>query len=687
MQRGTARDLFELLSSMRFAISLLTALGIASIIGTVVQQNEPFNAYLNQFGPFWFPVFETLGLYSVYSAPWFLVILAFLVLSTSLCIVRQTAPMLREMRSFRERAREVSLRQFAHRSEFSCSLHADDALARIEDYARANGFAARTDRRPDAVLVAARQGSLSRSGYFLAHGAIVLICVGGLLDGDLPLRAQLAFGAKSSTSAGQLIADIPESSRLPESNWSFRGNVFVPEGRSNRYAVLRLDDGILLQTLPFSIALEKFHIEHYDNGSPSRFASDLTITDVETGQSFSHTLEVNRPLFHHGIAIYQSGFEDGGSSLRLRAHSLLPGHPARQQDIAGAIGDVLPLSDKGYAHTLELTEFRAFTVEDVVPDPDQEARQGSVLTQVQRQLGSGAGAPADKAMRNLGPSFVFRLRDEAGQAREFHNYMMPVERDGAWVVLSGVRDSAAEEFAYLRLPLDEDGRLETWFSLHGLVFDPARHEQIASRFAERSLPGADEATRTRLTATARHVLDLFAERGYETVARFIETTVPSDERERALDLFLKILNGLVWEAWAIQHEQSGREAPILDEARARYLSNATTALSDSLLYGAPLYLQLLDFTQRQATVLQVTRSPGKAVVYAGFLLLILGIFAMLYIRERRLFVLLKNNGDVLVALSSNRRTVDVDEHFGRHVDALRLILDPAFTPDTPAMPR
>ena len=117
MHRGTARALFELFSSMRFAIALLTILSIASVVGTVVRQNEPFNAYLSQFGPFWFPVFEKLGLYSVYNAGWFLVILAFLVLSTTLCIVRQTAPMLREMRSFRERARAASLNSFAHRAE------------------------------------------------------------------------------------------------------------------------------------------------------------------------------------------------------------------------------------------------------------------------------------------------------------------------------------------------------------------------------------------------------------------------------------------------------------------------------------------------------------------------------------------------------------------------------------------
>ena len=41
--RNTAvYKLYELFSSMRFAIGLLTILAIASIIGTVLKQNEPY---------------------------------------------------------------------------------------------------------------------------------------------------------------------------------------------------------------------------------------------------------------------------------------------------------------------------------------------------------------------------------------------------------------------------------------------------------------------------------------------------------------------------------------------------------------------------------------------------------------------------------------------------------------------
>ena len=95
---------------MRFAIALLTLICIASVIGTVVKQGEPFNNYVNQFGPFWAEVFGKFGLYTVYSAGWFLTILAFLVLSTSLCIARNTPKILADLRSFKENVRENSPR-------------------------------------------------------------------------------------------------------------------------------------------------------------------------------------------------------------------------------------------------------------------------------------------------------------------------------------------------------------------------------------------------------------------------------------------------------------------------------------------------------------------------------------------------------------------------------------------------
>ena len=82
---------------------------------------------------------------------------------------------------------------------------------------------------------------------------------------------------------------------------------------------------------------------------------------------------------------------------------------------------------------------------------------------------------------------------------------------------------------------------------------------------------------------------------------------------------------------------------------------------------------LKDFTQVQASVFQVARAPGKWIVYAGCLFLIIGVFAMLYVRERRLWVWLTPAGDAAadgntasaasMALSTNRKTMDGDKEF------------------------
>jgi cytochrome c biogenesis protein len=93
-------------------------------------------------------------------------------------------------------------------------------------------------------------------------------------------------------------------------------------------------------------------------------------------------------------------------------------------------------------------------------------------------------------------------------------------------------------------------------------------------------------------------------------------------------------------------------------------------LSDSFFYPAPLVLELTDFKQVQASVFQVARAPGKTLVYLGAVLLIVGVFAMLYIRERRLWIWVSpaehaDGTNVSAAMSTTRRTLDADAEFDR----------------------
>ena len=214
--------LYELLSSMRFAIGLLTILSIASVIGTVLKQNEAYPNYAFEFGQFWFKAFEYLGLYDVYHSAWFLTILAFLVISTTLCIVRNGPVFLRDMKGFREKAAEGSLKAMKHSRELAVSLDEAQAVALILQ----RGMRYKRSERDDgSIVLAAKKGSGSKLGYFFAHIAMVVICIGGLMDGNLPLKIGELTGSIVPETRELPQGQIPPQSRLGANNLSFRGSV------------------------------------------------------------------------------------------------------------------------------------------------------------------------------------------------------------------------------------------------------------------------------------------------------------------------------------------------------------------------------------------------------------------------------------------------------------------------------
>lgn len=673
----------ELLSSMRFAISLLTLISIASIIGTVLKQNEPMPNYVNQFGPFWFEVFDKLNLYAVYSAWWFLLIMGFLVVSTSLCLIRNAPKMLNDMRSWRDHVREQSLRNFHHKAEWQSDLNHATLTQQTAARIAGIGYKMKVFDRENATLIAARQGAGNKWGYIFAHASIVIICLGGLLDSDLPIRIQKLLFDKSPFSGSGLISQISAEHRLGLGNPTFRGNTMIPEGGSSNTAIIAQPDGVLIQDLPFTIQLKRFVIDYYSTGMPKLFASDVVITDSENGKTFPATIKVNEPLIYRGVAMYQSSFEDGGSRLKLVGYPMQGG----QRPIftmQGEVGGSSPLQTADGQYTIEWSGFRPFNVENMARNGQDvravNPKQGfsqNFSAGLDKHLGSAAKTAENKDLKNVGPSVQYKLRDKNGQAREYQNYMQPVLIDGSWVFLAGMRDTPDGPFRYLRIPADDNDTVDEWMRLRAALSDPALREQAARRYARRAAPDARENVvrlREQLRASSLKGLTIFAgdgdesrqESGYVAVSRFLEK-IPPQEQEKAADIFMKILNGSLWDLWQLARERDGLKPVEPDEKHARFLQLAMNAYSDAFFYGAPVYLQLQGFEEVKASVLQVTRSPGKNVVYFGCLLLVIGVFSMFYIRERRLWIWIKpdENGKshALMAMSSQRKTLDFEKEF------------------------
>ena len=685
-QAPRLRGVVELLSSMRFAISLLTVICIASVIGTVLKQGEPLGNYINQFGPFWAELFMALRLNTVYSAWWFLLILAFLVVSTSLCIARNTPKILADLKSYKENIRENSLLAFHHRAEGTLPGSPKAEAQRVGEALVKGGWKVRLQERSNGWMVAARAGSFNKIGYLAAHSAIVLICLGGLLDGDLIVRAQMLLGGKTPYSGGGMIADVSPQHRLSSANPTFRGNLLVAEGTQSSTAVLNQSDGILLQELPFSIELKKFVVDFYSTGMPKLFASDIVIHDRETGESVPARVEVNHPVTYRGVSIFQSSFDDGGSTVHLKSVAL--DGSGRSFDVQGTIGSSTALTRGQGADaqklTLEYSGLRVINVENLGGGGSgTDVRKVDLRGSIMEHLGAADNAAKKKALRNVGPSISYKLRDAAGQAREFHNYMLPVDLgEGVPVFLLGMRDTPAEAFRYMRIPADENGSMDGFLRLRAALNDPAQREEAVRRYAREATDAARPELAQQLAASTARALALFAGAdtapgkptgGLQAVSDFIESNVPEAERARAGEVLVRILNGSLFELAQVSRERAGLKPLARDDRTLAYMTQAVLALSDSFAYPAPMAFELADFKQVQASVFQVTRAPGRVVVYTGCAFLILGVFAMLYVRERRLWIWLapkEGGSQARMALSSNRKLLDVDREFRKLRDGI-----------------
>lgn len=634
---------------MRFAVSMLSVLGVASIIGTVLKQNEPYENYIIKFGQFWFEAFETLGLYDVYHALWFLLILLFLVISTSLCIYRNTPLMLKEWKTFKEQATEKSLRAFSHQATYVTHGASEQAQTKLTDYLTGQSF--RYQLKPQAngdVLIAAKAGTHQRLGYIFTHAAIVIICFGGILDGNLPFKVQEMLGNKKIEVLDIPESQVPEISRLNMDNPSFRANMTLPEGMSDNVAFVRVRDGYLVQELPFRVALKDFRIEHYATGQPKSFESDLVITDPDLDKPLEKTISVNHPLIYKGIAIYQSDFQDGGSTLKFKVWDLTS-KEMLNGEIDGVVAKKGTLGPPDQTLTVEFNEFRKFNIMNLSAD--------------------GKGKP-----RNVGPNTTYKLRDKSGQAREYVSYMQPLQLDGKAYFVSGMRETVQEDFRYLRVPADDDLSIEGFMRLRNVLTNPDKQREIAKRLSQNSNT-TDANLQSQFELSVVRLLATFAEGGFTQLSQVIEKAVPEAERQKAADTYFKLLNASAFEAYNIVLAEQKKPEMALNPKSVSFLQDALNAMNDLFYYGTPYYFQLEDFEHKEASGLQLTKSPGQKWVYLGSALLVLGIFAMFYIRERRIWLLLKaNTQEVLFAMSSNRKNLDFDQEFERTKQQLAQVL-------------
>lgn len=638
---------FEFLGSMNLAITLLVMLSIASVIGTVLQQNQTFQSYIIKFGPFWHEVYSSLGLYDVYGAGWFMLVLLFLLVSTGVCVTRHTPVFIKDMKQFSENLSLKALTHQPNHAQFELAQTVPAAQARAVGMLKNDGFRVKTVQRDGGeVMVAGLKGHWNRLGYFFSHISIIIICIGALMDSNLYLKFYEWKGTLVPETRSVPLPEVNKQAWLPPSNFSYRGNVNISEGQSADVLFLPYDEGYLVQQLPFRIEVKAFRLHYYDNGMPKSYESDILLYADDLDEPIAKTIEVNHPLYYKNYAIYQSSYGDGGSLLNMTAYPLLA--PVMNSSaIESAVNRVETLNTPSGKFRVEFTDFK---LHNIVPNSDEEREA------------------TGRKMHNNGPSMLFKVRNEQGIAWEYENYMIPNKQDGRWFFMSGVRSSVSEPFRYLFIPADSERSKAQFFEFLSLINNPAAIVRLITQAYPRpdDMPVSTYETHLQLY---QQLIALFRQRGFDGISSFIENSVPQEEQARVAEFYFgQLANGLQTLYLDVLEKKPGRvdEQGNISEADQIWFEDALTAIASLHRYGPPMFFELNSFKQIQSTGLQITKSPGKDVVYFGSALLIMGVFFMFYVRQRRVWIHLAPNANgtnVTIAAKDNKKLPETEAEF------------------------
>jgi len=321
---------FDRLSSMTLAIALLTVLALASVIGTVLLQNQEQTDYLTQFGPLWYQVFISLGLFDMYHTPWFFGLLAFLMLSLSVCLWRNAPPFIREMRSRKVVIADKSLKRFHHLKRWRLKSAGVAETSQTVGKALAD-WDQKQGEEDGRIYIRGDKGRFHKLSYFMVHSAILVILVGGWIG----------------------------------AHYGFRGTMTVVENSSDNS--IRFLKGSKTEHLkmPFDIRCDDFFIDFYPTGMPKAFRSTLSIIDHGKTVIDHKDIIVNEPLFYKGVRIYQASFGDGGSDISLKLFDMRSG---KTRILKTQVYQTWKDTETGIS--LEITNFRQFNIENMA-DPGQ----------------------------------------------------------------------------------------------------------------------------------------------------------------------------------------------------------------------------------------------------------------------------------------------------------------------------
>jgi cytochrome c biogenesis protein len=254
-------QVYNFLSSVTLAISLLGIIAVAAIFGTLIKQQAAAEEYLSFYSESTYMIIRFLGLDDVFHSRWFVGLIALLVVNLIFCSLQRFSRLLQS---------RATVKMPSERTVAAMGLHCLVKGKKIDDIAGVfKGYRSAISSEGGRLL---ERGSFGRYGVYMVHLSIILILLGGLIG--------ILFGYR-----GPLVlikGDIKDS--------------IVVRGREGRK-----------QPLGFALKLDDFKVSFYPSGEPENYVSDVEV--LENGKSlFRKSIRVNHPLSYKGVNVYQASY-------------------------------------------------------------------------------------------------------------------------------------------------------------------------------------------------------------------------------------------------------------------------------------------------------------------------------------------------------------------------------------------
>ncbi len=270
---------------MRTALILLFLLAVAAVPGSLIPQERVDPAAVFAFRerhPDLAPVFDRIGMFSVYSSVWFSAIYLLVMVSLVGCIIPRLRVYLRALSARPPQAPRNLARLSAYDSWQTTQpvAAAADGAAQL---LRGQRRRVEVYRSGDEVVVSAEKGYLREAGNLLFHLALLVVLVG------VAVTSLYGFKGGASVVAGDGF-----------SNTLIQYDEFTPGARFD----------------PSSLAPFRFTVKDFDvtwqrsgpgAGTPIDFEANLEVTDSPMSSPYDFDLRVNSPLTVDGTSVFLIG--------------------------------------------------------------------------------------------------------------------------------------------------------------------------------------------------------------------------------------------------------------------------------------------------------------------------------------------------------------------------------------------